>query len=41
MDKYVRFTPDQRDDIWDRANAGESVKSIALRRLRRELHERP
>jgi IS30 family transposase len=35
MDKYVRFTPDQRDDIWDRVNAGESVKSIA-RSLRRQ-----
>jgi len=35
MDKYVRFTPDQREDIWDRVNAGESVKSIA-RSLRRQ-----
>ena len=29
MDKQVRFSPDQRGEIWDRVNAGESVKSIA------------
>src|SRR5271169_4594955 len=36
MERFERFSPDQRREIWDRVSAGESVKSIA-----RSFHRYP
>ena len=29
MERFEKFSPEQRREIWDRVAAGESVKSIA------------